>query len=391
VAENLNSGTEVGAVSAVDDDLSPHNAFVYHIEKEDNEFPNSPPSINSQFVIDPHTGVIYTRKTLDREALSHYTLRVRVDAVAQTNSGGRENRNLRRGGAEGNVHSEDLRRGGVGGNAQSDYAVVFVSVTDVNDNAPRFIFPIPDGAGVLRLRRHGRGKKLRSDGKTFMTTISARDPDEGRNAELTYLIAAGDDDGSFHVDSKTGELTWMNTSQSATTSLSSQNCAVSLTLMVRDSGLWPPGPMIGTTNLLILFDDCESPLKLTDDSHVTMNGSISPFQILIVGSVLTGCVILGVIVAVAVYAVRRQESRARELREMKADKQSNESISNLRTNDRFGVTDRLGPGGERESFTWSDGGSKNEGEGGAVPMTRVVLYLKGQDAVGRVQVSIRGS
>jgi len=58
-------------------------------------------------VVEPQTGVIYTRRPLDRETLSHYTIRVR---------------------AQSDVISA--------GEPPSDVTVVFIEVLDVNDHAP---------------------------------------------------------------------------------------------------------------------------------------------------------------------------------------------------------------------------------------------------------------
>ena len=65
-------------------------------------------------MVDPETGVIYTRRPLDRETLSHYTLRVRTQSDVTS----------------GFVESPNV-------------AVVFIQVTDVNDNAPEVTYPLP--------------------------------------------------------------------------------------------------------------------------------------------------------------------------------------------------------------------------------------------------------
>jgi len=68
-------------------------------------------------VVDPETGVIYTRRPLDRETLSHYTLHVRAQSDV----------------ISGLVESPDV-------------AVVFIQVVDVNDNAPQVTYPLPGSA-----------------------------------------------------------------------------------------------------------------------------------------------------------------------------------------------------------------------------------------------------
>ena len=64
-------------------------------------------------MVDPETGIIYTRRPLDRETLSHYTLRVRAQSDVISASGD-----------------------------SSDVAVVFIQVLDVNDHAPEVTYPL---------------------------------------------------------------------------------------------------------------------------------------------------------------------------------------------------------------------------------------------------------
>ena len=70
--------------------------------------------MTGDFVVDPETGIIYTRRPLDRETLSHYTLRVR---------------------AQNDVTSAS--------DESSDVTVVFIQVVDVNDHAPEVTYPLP--------------------------------------------------------------------------------------------------------------------------------------------------------------------------------------------------------------------------------------------------------
>jgi len=58
--------------------------------------------------------VIFTRRPLDREALSHYTLHV-------------------------HARSDDV----TSGDSADDVTVVFIRVVDVNDHAPEVVYPLP--------------------------------------------------------------------------------------------------------------------------------------------------------------------------------------------------------------------------------------------------------
>ena len=87
--------------------------------------------ITGEFVVDPETGIIYTRRPLDREVLSHYTLRVRAQNDVISASGD-----------------------------SSDVTVVFIQVIDVNDHAPEVTYPLPDSAIHLQQKAVVPGTRL---------------------------------------------------------------------------------------------------------------------------------------------------------------------------------------------------------------------------------------
>ncbi|XP_053502499.1 protocadherin Fat 3a [Ictalurus furcatus] len=72
---------------------------------------------------------------------------------------------------------------------------VVIQVLDVNDNKPIF----PEKLYQVRLPERGRRQR---GGAIYR--IFAYDTDYGPNAELTYSIVDGNDDGKFHIDPKTG-------------------------------------------------------------------------------------------------------------------------------------------------------------------------------------------
>jgi len=73
-------------------------------------------------VVDPESGIVYTRRALDRELLSHYTLRVRAISDLIPGSPGAPGESPR---------------------AAADVAVVFIRVLDANDHAPEVTYPLP--------------------------------------------------------------------------------------------------------------------------------------------------------------------------------------------------------------------------------------------------------
>ncbi|KAL3209772.1 hypothetical protein MRX96_037721 [Rhipicephalus microplus] len=76
-----------------------------------------------------------------------------------------------------------------------DFEQVVVHITDVNDNAP--VFSRPNyRASVSEAASPG----------TTVARVSATDADEGRNGELLYAIAAGNEAGAFAIDEASGQL-----------------------------------------------------------------------------------------------------------------------------------------------------------------------------------------
>ena len=79
-----------------------------------------------------------------------------------------------------------------------DVTSVHVYVTDENDNAPAFSFPIPSINDTVQL---SSASAAVSD--HVITTVAATDPDLGVNSRLVYSVA---DDEFFDVDQRNGQL-----------------------------------------------------------------------------------------------------------------------------------------------------------------------------------------
>lgn len=75
---------------------------------------------------------------------------------------------------------------------------VLIQVLDVNDNKP--VFP----EKLYQVRLPERGRRQRGG---VIYRVFASDADHGSNAELTYSIADGNEDGKFHIDPRTGLVT----------------------------------------------------------------------------------------------------------------------------------------------------------------------------------------
>lgn len=115
------------------------------------------------FTIDPISGKIRLAKELDFEDMRQPKSYV-FTAVASEDSGG-----------------------------YSSSAEVTVTITDVNDNAPRFEFPDYQVYGILEDVKIG----------TLIKTVKAIDPDSGKNGEIEYSL----DRNEFSIDSKGNIMT----------------------------------------------------------------------------------------------------------------------------------------------------------------------------------------
>uniref|UniRef100_A0A669PWJ3 FAT atypical cadherin 4 n=1 Tax=Phasianus colchicus TaxID=9054 RepID=A0A669PWJ3_PHACC len=153
LAENSPSGTELLVLSAVDGDLGDNGTIL------------GPSSVTPRqvFRLDPVSGKLSTISQLDREEQAHFSLQ---------------------------VLATDL-----GSPPLSSVARVNVSLLDVNDNSPVF-YPVQYFAHIQENEPAG----------TYVTTVSATDPDMGPNGTVKYSISAGDT-SRFQVHGKTGIIT----------------------------------------------------------------------------------------------------------------------------------------------------------------------------------------
>ena len=81
------------------------------------------------------------------------------------------------------------------GQAIEEPMEIVITVTDQNDNKPQF----PEKVYQIKLPERDRKKRGEPIYRAF-----AFDRDEGPNAEISYSIVDGNDDGRFFIDPKTG-------------------------------------------------------------------------------------------------------------------------------------------------------------------------------------------
>ena len=115
------------------------------------------------FAIDPSTGYISTRTSLDREIQDSFTLTLKA---------------------------EDS-----GSPPRTSKASLTVTVEDVNDNEPYFVSSDLDTLSLSENTPVG----------TTVLTVTARDDDIGLNGKVEYTLEGGE--GKFDVNQNTGELT----------------------------------------------------------------------------------------------------------------------------------------------------------------------------------------
>ena len=181
VPENLPSRNRIGQVYAIDRDMAPYNAFSYRLDSGSNEF----------FFIEPTSGAIFTKRVLDRESRDSYELT--VEAISNTVA------------------------------IKNDSAAVTISVLDINDNSPIFLFPVDllnDTTRCFASLPVGE----------IVTTVRATDLDSGVNAELRYDAISGNFTGYFTVESISGNVLLLSDMSEFI------NNSFALTVRARDSG-----------------------------------------------------------------------------------------------------------------------------------------------------------
>lgn len=157
LVEHAPAGTELVVLSASDDDLGANGTIRFSFDAE------TPASIQELFRLDAVSGRLSTAVELDREDQASYLLHIQAaDAGSPP------------------LHS---------------VGKVNITLKDINDNRPVF-YPVQYFANVKENEPSG----------SYVTTVSASDPDLGRNGTVKYIITAGDV-AKFRINSNTGKIT----------------------------------------------------------------------------------------------------------------------------------------------------------------------------------------
>ncbi|XP_055855772.1 fat-like cadherin-related tumor suppressor homolog isoform X2 [Episyrphus balteatus] len=177
VSEGSPFGTSLLKINARDNDTGANGQITFAIDSSHQN--NS----SENFHLDPLEGILYLKKSLDHEMQSvhHFT-------VIATDGG-----------------SPSL----------TSTAHVWVSVIDINDNAPKF--EEPSYTCVLSVHAK-RGQ--------FVISVKASDPDYVDHANLVYKIAQGNEMQTFDIDSSTGTITLLNMNNFAEQQTTTLNVSV---------------------------------------------------------------------------------------------------------------------------------------------------------------------
>lgn len=157
LVEHSPSGTELVVLSATDSDLGANGTVRFSFD------PETPVSLRNLFRLDATSGRLSASTELDREEQGSYLLYIKATDA--------------------------------GTPPLFSVCKVNITVKDVNDNAPVF-YPVQYFANIKENEPSG----------SFVTTVTASDPDLGRNGTVKYAIVAGESH-KFHINSNSGKIT----------------------------------------------------------------------------------------------------------------------------------------------------------------------------------------
>ncbi|KAL8574391.1 hypothetical protein ACOMHN_062904 [Nucella lapillus] len=158
IMERQQVGTRVGNISAVDQDTSRHSRMEFSILSGVGD--------GKLFSIEPHSGVLKSRATFDREVRPLYRFMVKV---------------------------QDPRVP-----LFYDLANVTVQVLDDNDNPPVIHYP--------RVGNNSVNVSYGINAGSFIAFVNATDQDEGLFGRLSFHIVSGDPSHLFEINERSGSL-----------------------------------------------------------------------------------------------------------------------------------------------------------------------------------------
>ncbi|NWW46598.1 PCD23 protein, partial [Pedionomus torquatus] len=226
ISSHTQPGTEIINVVATDRDLGIYEVVSYRISSGDP---------HGRFSVDPQFGIIRTKKRLDHETQSEYTL---------------------------SIAAEDCGIPPLTSSLMLDSLAAKIVILDINDNSPSFtsspLSYVMEDVEVGFLVHH----------------IIAKDPDEGRNGEVTYHILSGNENKAFVLDEITGLLT---TARFLDREI--QDC-YNLTVVAVDDGS-PALSTIQVLTIIVLDVNDETPIFLKQHYETAVRENQDPGEFVI--------------------------------------------------------------------------------------------------------------
>ncbi|CAK6445874.1 unnamed protein product [Pipistrellus nathusii] len=173
----------IGRITAIDRDSGKNGQLSYFL-LSDGKF----------FKMNPHTGELISWVALDHEHQVHHQVTVLVTD-----------------------HGSPPRNASM---------VVYVAVTDINDNRPYFPQCLPGKELHIKVLE---GQPV----NMLVTTVFAKDSDEGNNAEVIYSVSSEDRSDPFKIDANSGEI------RTTTVLLYDYRPSYRMTVIASDQGVPP--------------------------------------------------------------------------------------------------------------------------------------------------------
>lgn len=167
IRESATVGSTVITLRATDQDIGKNSEIEYSIDNVNGGGSTTPDQDINTFKIDPKSGVISTRSSLDREVADIYSILVQATDMATP---------------------QDERK--------SATATVIVKILDDNDNYPQF----SERTYSVQVSED------KWDDSNIIAQIHATDADEGNNAAIRYAIIGGNTQSQFAIDSMSGDV-----------------------------------------------------------------------------------------------------------------------------------------------------------------------------------------
>ncbi|XP_054998207.1 protocadherin gamma-B4 isoform X2 [Sorex araneus] len=263
VEENNPPGASIAQVSASDPDLGANGQVSYAIVASD----LAPRELASYVSVSAHSGVVFAQRAFDHEQLRAFEL--------------------------------TLQARDQGAPALSANVSLRVLVGDLNDNAPRVLYPAlgPDGAALFdTVPRAAQPGYL-------LTKVVAVDADSGHNAWLSYHVLQASEPGLFSLGLRTGEV---RTARALGDRDASRQ---RLLVAVRDGG---QPPLSATATLHLIFADSlqEALPDLNDEPKASDPQAELQFYLVVALALISVLFLLAVILAVALSLRRSSSSSA---------------------------------------------------------------------------------